>query len=616
MVKNKFYVTTPIYYPNDIPHIGHAYTTLAADVLSRWQKLRGKEVFFLTGTDENAKKVFQAAEKKGIPIKEFVDKLSQDFKKAWKNLNIEYSRFIRTTDKSHTDEVVKILDKTYKNGDIYKGSYEGYYCIGCEAYYTEKDLIDGCCPIHKTKAELMKEESYFFKLSKYQKKLLELYKKNPEFIRPNSKRNEIINRVKEGLKDLSISRKDYGWGIKVPFDKSHVAYVWYDALTNYYTATREKGKEKFWPADVHIIGKDILWFHTVIWPAMLLSARIKLPKSVFAHGWWTFNNEKISKSRGKVVNVEELVSIAGIDSARYFLFRATPFGEDGDFSEQALVDRHNNELANKLGNLVSRVSTLAETYGLQKAKPLDSKKLAKKVETHFEKYEFDKALNEIFAFIDTLNEYIQTKKPWETHDKRVIYQLANGIKDATILLSPFIPQTCEKIARTFNFEISLNAIKKPLIIKPIKKSEVLFKKIEFVTNPPVSSISLPVNNNKVNKTPCIEGIMTTIDFKDWEKIELRVGKIENVEDIEGADKLYKLTVNIGEETRTVCAGIKKFYKKEDLKDKNCVIFANLAPRMMRGIESQGMLLAAVSADESQVFLLQPEKDIPAGSKVR
>jgi methionyl-tRNA synthetase len=316
--RKKFYVTTPIYYPNDIPHVGHAYTTIAADILARWHKLKGEDVFFLTGTDENAKKVFLAAQKKGIPIKEFVDKLSGDFKNAWEKLSIDYSRFIRTTDENHVKEVIKILEKTHKKGDIYKGFYEGYYCIGCEAYYTEKDLEDGCCPIHKTEAELMKEESYFFKLSKYQKKLLEHYKKNPNFILPRKRAKEIINRVKGGLNDLSISRKDYGWGIKIPFDNTHVVYVWYDALTNYYTATREKGKEKFWPADLHLVGKDIIWFHAVIWPAMLMSLEIKLPKTVFAHGWWTFDKEKISKSRGKIINVDELISIAGSDSIRYF----------------------------------------------------------------------------------------------------------------------------------------------------------------------------------------------------------------------------------------------------------------------------------------------------------
>ncbi|GBE20541.1 methionine--tRNA ligase [archaeon BMS3Abin17] len=478
MARKKFYVTSPIYYPNDIPHIGHAYTTIAADVLARWNKIKGNNVFFLTGTDEHGKKIENAAKKQNKKTKEFVDSLVPKFEDAWKKLNIDYDRFIRTTDSDHKKIVKKILQKVYDKGDIYPGKYEGFYCTGCEAYYTERDLEDGCCPIHKTKIEKLKEESYFFKLSKYQKKLLELYRKNQNFILPESRAREIVNFVKEGLRDLSISRTNFDWGISLPFDSKHVAYVWFDALLNYYSATKEGGKQKFWPADVHLIGRDILRFHAVIWPAMLMSAGIELPKSIFAHGWWTFDKEKISKSRGRVVNVDELISIAGVDSARYFLFRATPFGQDGDFSEKALVERHNNELADKLGNLVSRVSALVEKNGIVKCQNKLLKKLnIKKIEKLFEDYEFDKALNEIFAFIDVCNEYIQAKKPWETKDKKVLYELADSIKAIGILLYPFIPSTSEKIAKQFGFKIDFKEIKKLLKIKKIKKSEILFKKI-------------------------------------------------------------------------------------------------------------------------------------------
>ncbi len=462
----KFYVTTPIYYPNDIPHIGHAYTTLAADVLARWNKLKGNDVFFLTGTDEHGKKIQTAADNKNLGPKEFVDTLIPKFKDAWKKLNIEYNRFIRTTDNDHEKIVQEMLQKVFDKGDIYKGDYEGYYCTGCEAYYTEKDLVDGCCPIHKTKIEKLKEESYFFKLSKYQKQLLELYKKNPEFVSPKSKRQEVINRVKEGLKDLSISRASFDWGIPLPFDKKHVCYVWFDALFNYYSATREKGKEKYWPTDVHLIGKDILWFHCVYWPAFLLAAGIELPKMVFAHGWWTFDQEKISKSRGKVINVDELIAIAGVDAARYFLLRATPFGDDGDFSEEAVVQRYNDELANKLGNLVSRVSGLIEKNGVEKTKVglLDKLKL-NEIEKLIDSYKFDKALNEIFAFIDICNEYVQENKPWETKDKKVLFELKESILKIAELLSPFIPESAEKIIKQFSN-------------KNIKKGDILFKKIE------------------------------------------------------------------------------------------------------------------------------------------
>jgi methionyl-tRNA synthetase len=475
----KFYITTPIYYPNDIPHIGHAYTTMAADVLARWNKLIGKDVFFLTGTDEHGKKMENTAKENKKGTKEFVDELIPKFKDAWKKLNIDYDFFIRTTDKEHEKVVKEVLQKVYDKKDIYLGQYEGYYCTGCEAYYTEKDLVDGCCPIHKKKIELLKEESYFFKLSKYQKKLLDFYEKNPEFILPKSRSKEIVNRVKEGLNDLSISRTSFDWGIKLPFDEKHIAYVWFDALLNYYSATRAKGKEKYWPADLHLIGKDIIWFHTVYWPAMLMSAGIDLPKSVFAHGWWTLNNEKISKSRGKVINVDELISIGGVDSARYFLFRNTVFGEDGDFSEQALIDRHNNELANKLGNLISRVSSLIEKNGIEKCENKLLKKLKlKEIEKLFESYEFDKILNEIFAFIDVCNEYVQNKKPWETKDKKVLYELADSIKAIAILLYSFIPSTSEKIAKQFGFDIKIENIKKPLNEKnKIVKGEILFTKI-------------------------------------------------------------------------------------------------------------------------------------------
>ncbi len=611
MKQNRFYVTTPIYYPNDIPHIGHAYTTIAADVLARWNKLIGKEVFFLTGTDEHGKKIQDTARKNGKNPKEFVDALIPKFKEAWKVLSIDYDKFIRTTDKSHEEVVKKILQKVYDKGDIYLSEYEGYYCTSCEAYYTEKDLVDGCCPIHKTKIEKLKEESYFFKLSKYQKPLLEFYKKNPCFISPENRKQEVINRIKEGLKDLSISRTSFDWGISIPFDKKHVCYVWFDALFNYYSATREKGKEKFWPADVHLIGKDILWFHTVYWPAFLLSAEIDLPKKVFAHGWWTFDKEKISKSRGKVINIHELVSIAGVDSARYFLLRAAPFGEDGDFSEIALIDRHNNELANKLGNLVSRISTLAEKEGLEKTKNNLLKKLKlKNIEELISNYEFDKALNDIFEFIDFCNEYVQRKKPWETHDKKVIYELVDSIKVIAILLSPFVPSTSEKIAKQFNFKINYSEVLNPLNVSKLKKSEVLFKKIDLVDK----------RNEKLNKSSKVEGIVNMaeiVEFNEWEKVDLRVAQIKKVEDIENADKLYKLTINLGETLgeRIICAGIKGAYSKEELKGKKIIVFTNLAPRKIRGIESKGMLLAAVSGNHEKVVLISPEKDIEVGSRI-
>lgn len=476
-----FYITTPIYYPNDIPHLGHAYTTIASDIIARWHRLNGKKVFFLTGTDEHGKKIADAAEKKGKKPKEFLDAIVPEFKEAWKKLNIDYDHFIRTTDKAHEKVVQDILKRVHEKGDIYEGTYEGLYCTSCEAYYTEKDAPDLTCPVHKRPLENLKEESYFFKLSKYQSFLLDHYEKNPDFILPKNRKQEIINRVKEGLKDFSISRSSFSWGIPLPFDKKHVCYVWFDALLNYYSATRtSKSKEAFWPADLHVIGKDIIWFHTVYWPAMLKSAGLELPKHVFAHGWWTVNNEKMGKSAGNAVKVDDLISIAGVDAARYFLIRETPFGDDGDLSIATVKERHNNELANKLGNLVSRVSTLAEKYGLEKTKLVKvvSEQTQKKVAEYFEKVELDKALHEIFAFIDQINEYVQQKKPWETKDAKVLYETAEAIKDAAILLSPFMPETCEKIAKTFNFKLEWKALEQPIKISKIKKADILFKKID------------------------------------------------------------------------------------------------------------------------------------------
>ncbi len=474
----KFYVTTAIDYVNAEPHIGHAYQKIIADVLARWHKLRGEKVWFLTGTDEHGLKLSRSANEAGLSEKEFVDGMAKKFKEAWKSLNIDYNRFIRTTDKDHEKFVQEFIKKIEK--DIYKGVYEGYYCVNCEAYVTEKDLVNGECPYHPgRKVERIKEETYYFKLSKYQDKLLELYEKNPEFILPKVRRNEIKNRVKEGLQDLSITRTNFSWGIPFPLDKKHVVYVWFDALLNYLSGAGKN--QEFWPASLHILGKDNGWFHAVIWPAMLFSAGYELPKTVFIHGFLSFNGQKISKSLGNVISPQYLAKKYGADSIRYFVCRQFPFaeGKDGDFSEKALVERHNNELANKLGNLVSRVSSLAEKFGLEKTENQLIKKLElKEIKEKMESYELDKALDLIFSFIDNCNEYVQENKLWQTGDKKKLYELVDSLKVISILLWPFIPETCEKIAKHFGFEIKFKEIKKPLDIREIKKSEILFKKIK------------------------------------------------------------------------------------------------------------------------------------------
>lgn len=481
-MKKKFYVTTAIDYPNADPHIGHAYQKIIADVLARWHKVLGEDVWFLTGTDEHGKKLQREAEKNGKIPKEFVDEQAKKFKEAWKALNIEYNRFIRTTDEDHEKLVQNVIEKCKKSGDVYLGEYEGFYCVGCENYLTEKDLIDGKCPFHKKEPELMKEESYFFRLSKYQNFLLDFYEKNPSFILPEERRKEILSRVKEGLKDLSISRTSFDWGIAFPGDEKHVVYVWFDALFNYLSGA---GKNKeYWPADIHLLGKDNSWFHCVYWPAFLKSAGYELPKTVFVHGFLSFNGEKISKSLGNAISPKLLAEKYGSDTIRYFVCRHFPFaeGKDGDFSEKALIERHNNELANKWGNLVSRTTGLIERNGIEKCENSLKKKLdLEKIKKLFENYEIDKVLNEVFSFIDFCNEYLQEKKPWETKDKKILYEVADSIRIISILLWPFMPSSSEKVAENFGFKVGFNSfeeIEEDLKFSEIKKGEVLFRKIE------------------------------------------------------------------------------------------------------------------------------------------
>jgi len=473
MAKKKFYVTTAIDYVNAEPHIGHAYQKIVADVLARFHKQKGEDVFFLTGTDEHGQKISRSAEESGKTPKEFVDLIAPKFENAWRALNIHFDKFIRTTDKDHEKKVQEFIKLMEKKGDIYKGEYCGAYCEGCEAYVTEKDLVNERCPFHPNKElKEVREEDYFFRLSKYEKRLLKLYEKNKKYILPLFRRKEVLNRVKEGLKDLNITRlkKNMPWGIKFPLDDKYVVYVWYEALLNYITGIGwpdDKKFKKFWPAEVELLGIDNGWFHCVIWPAMLYSAGIEPAKTILINGFLTFNGQKISKSLGNTISPINLVKKYTADSVRYFCLRHFPFGEDGDFDEKALVNRHNNELANKLGNLVSRVSALAEKYRIEKCENKLIKKLdTRKIEKLFYNYEFDKVLNEIFGFIDICNEYIQKKKPWENGDKKVLYELVESIKEIAKLLWPFIPTASEKISEQFKSD-------------KIKKGEILFRKIEW-----------------------------------------------------------------------------------------------------------------------------------------
>ncbi len=485
-----FYITTAIVYPNSDPHIGFAYEQICADAIARWHRLLGEEVFFLTGSDEHGAKIAAAAKKSGKEPKEFVDEQVKKFTAIAKTLNLTHSRFIRTTDKDHEKIAKEIFQKVFEKGDIYKGSYAGLYCVGCESFLTEKDLVEGKCPIHQTAPQAIQEENYFFRLSKYEKQVLDLLENG--FFEPKERVKEIVNRIaKNGLQDLSVSRPktNVAWGIECPFDKNQTIYVWFDALLNYVSGAKT-GKKDFWPADIHIIGKEISWFHCVIFPAMLLSTGLQLPKKVFAHGWLTVNGQKMSKSLGNVIDPNYLCKKYSTDVLRYLLVREIPFGQDGDFSEAALKTRNNNELANELGNLVNRTIVMIEKYcngKIPKAKTsaeLEKALNLKKIEEHMEKLELHAALSEIFAFIASCNKFINDKAPWKLKGKEleeVLFSLADSIRIISILVSPFMPSASEKINEQLGVKSGLLKDCKFNLLKAgttIKKSEILFKKIE------------------------------------------------------------------------------------------------------------------------------------------